>query len=55
MKNKIEAVRIKATSVVISIMKKSPKEWSETYLIPLVIKIKDESNYLLRQRVVAVI
>ena len=55
MRNKVEAVRVKSTSVIINIIKKSPREWCENELLPQLFKVKDESNYLLRQRVIAII
>jgi hypothetical protein len=54
-KNKIEAIRLKASNVIIKIIKKSPKEWCEAELLPLLIKTKDEPSYLIRQRIIAVI
>jgi hypothetical protein len=55
MKNKIEAVRLKASNVIIKVIKKSPKDWCEVELLPLLAKTRDEPNYLIRQRVIAII
>jgi hypothetical protein len=41
MRNKIEAVRLKASNVIIKVIKKSPKEWCEAELLPLIIKIRE--------------
>lgn len=55
MKSKIEAVRLKASSVIAKVIKQSPKDWCEKCFLPELLKSKDDPNYLIRQRVIGII
>ena len=55
LRDKIEATRKKAAEILIMMVKYANREWSETALIPKIIKIKDEVSYLLRQKLIFII
>jgi uncharacterized protein YchJ len=55
MKSRIEAVRLKASAVIVKVVKKAPKDWCEKFFLPEIVKAKEDISYLIRQRVINII
>lgn len=55
LKSKKEAVRLKASEIIVNIIKNGPKDWCESEFLPVLMKSKDEPNYLIRQRILHII
>jgi hypothetical protein len=41
LKSRIQAVRVKASSIIVNIIKNSPKDWCEAEMLPIIIACKD--------------
>ena len=53
--DRIDAVRLKANQLIIDIVAKNSKDWSEQYVVPKINAMKENASYLKRQNLLEII